>query len=280
MRGLSPKGSPFGTASRGPFLNSAPRAPFRNALPAARFGRRASHKIQPVERPPWLIDETDHAGAEHFDPAYVMGYDRKASFDPTGDLSSIRNSGLGSASTLIDFGTGTGELALAASEICRRVVAVDISDAMLRALGQKAQARGVTNLEVVRRGFLSYEHEGDAPDFVFSRNALHHLPDFWKVMALHRIARILRPGGLLRLRDIVYSFDPEETGHAVEAWLNMAPERSETGWTRIELERHLRDEHSTFSWLLEAMLERSGFKIRQATYSESRVFATYDCVRE
>jgi hypothetical protein len=38
--------------------------------------------------------------------------------------------------------------------------------------------------------------------------ALHHLPDFWKQIALIRIAGMLKDGGRLCLRDMVYSFDP------------------------------------------------------------------------
>ena len=36
-----------------------------------------------------------------------------------------------------------------------------------------------------------------------------------------------------------------------------------------------RDEHSTFTWLLEPMLERCGFVIRDATYSEDDFSARY-----
>jgi len=61
----------------------------------------------------------------------------------------------------------------------------------------------------VQAGFLSYEHEGNAADIVYSRNALHHLPDFWKAVALERIAGILKPDGTPRLRDLVFDFDPE-----------------------------------------------------------------------
>jgi ubiquinone/menaquinone biosynthesis C-methylase UbiE len=225
------------------------------------------------------MDELNHAGDEHLDPVYVEGYDRKASFDPTPDFVLLRNFGFSAESTLIDFGTGAGEFALAAARTCRRVVAVDISLAMLEALRLKAARQGVTNLEVVRQGFLTYEHRGEEADFVFSRNALHHLPDFWKAVALERIARMLKAGGVLRLRDLVFSFEPEDSGRVIEAWLERAPARPEDGWTQIELETHLREEYSTFSWLLEPMLDRAGFEIRQAAYSESRVFAAYACVR-
>jgi hypothetical protein len=41
----------------------------------------------------------------------------------------------------------------------------------------------------------------------------------------------------------------------------------------------LRTEYSTFSWLLEPMLERVGFAIREVEYSPSRAFAAYTCVK-
>jgi len=42
---------------------------------------------------------------------------------------------------------------------------------------------------------------------------------------------------------------------------------------------HLRQEYSTFSWILESMLEHSGFEIERAEYSTGRVFAAYICVK-
>jgi hypothetical protein len=35
------------------------------------------------------------------------------------------------------------------------------------------------------------------------------------------------------------------------------------------------DEHSTFTWLLEEMMRRSGFEIERAEYSEDGIVATY-----
>ena len=42
-----------------------------------------------------------------------------------------------------------------------------------------------------------------------------------------------------------------------------------------DLEEHIRDEHSTFTWLLEPMMERSGFQIEDAVYSRDGIFARY-----
>jgi SAM-dependent methyltransferase len=222
-------------------------------------------------------DELALAGAEHLDPDYVAGYDRRAAFDPEPDLALLRRHGLGPDATLVDLGAGTGTLALAAAPACRRVVAVDVSPAMPAAIETKAAAFGLANVECVRAGFLGYEHWGPPADVVYSRNALHHLPDFWKAVALRRAAAILRPGGVLRLRDIAFAFDPGAAESFLGAWLAAAPDRPEEGWTRTELEAHLREEHSTFTWLLEPMLERAGFEIVEADYGSFRVFAAYVC---
>jgi hypothetical protein len=66
-----------------------------------------------------LLEEIALAGAEHLDPAYVAGYDRKARVDPADDLAELRTRGLGPESTLIDFGAGTGTFAVAAAGICK-----------------------------------------------------------------------------------------------------------------------------------------------------------------
>jgi ubiquinone/menaquinone biosynthesis C-methylase UbiE len=230
--------------------------------------------------PAWFFEERAHAGDEHLDPGYVASYDRKAATDPAEDLVLLRDLGLHETSTLVDLGAGTGALALAAAPYCRRVVAVDISPAMLALLNERVGQLGLHNLEVAQGGFLSYAHSGEAADFVYSRHALHHLPDFWKAIALARVATMLRPGGVLYLRDLLFSCDVAEVGRYVEAWLARASLRADLGWTRPELEEHLRQEHSTFTWLLEPMLDRAGFDIRHADYDEaSRIYTAYTCVK-
>jgi hypothetical protein len=134
-------------------------------------------------------------------------------------------------------------------------------------------------VECVHAGFLSYEHDGDPPQFMYTRNALHHLPDFWKGVALSRMAALLAPGGTLQVRDLVFSFDLTETEAGIEAWLRSAVDRPEDGSTREELETHLRDEYSTFTWLLEPMIERAGLEIAVADDRAAGVYANYVCVK-
>ena len=58
-----------------------------------------------------------------------------------------------------------------------QVTAVDVSPPDAGVLRQRAAAAGVANLECVQAGFLSYQHAGPSADAVYTRNALHQLPD-------------------------------------------------------------------------------------------------------
>ncbi len=230
-------------------------------------------------RPDWWLDEGLHAGEEHLDPDYVATYDRKAGTDPSEDVDLLRSLGLDSDSTIVDFGAGTGTFALAIAPYCGRVVAVDVSPSMLKSLQANARRAGHDNIEVVQAGLLSYEHVGEPAGFVYSRNALHHLPDFWKALALRRMAAILRPGGVLRLHDLIFSCDVDEVESVVEEWLAGAAPSPDIGWTRTELATHLTTEFSTFSWLLEPMLARTGFEIQDVSSRPRRPYAAYTCVK-
>jgi SAM-dependent methyltransferase len=221
----------------------------------------------------WQLDEAAHAGPEHLDAAYVATYEAKSGLDPAAELALLREHGLGPETTLVDLGCGTGLLALAAAPHCRRVVAVDPSPAMAAVVRERAA--GVENLDVVEAGFLTYEHRGEPAQLVHTRNALHHLPDFWKALALARTRRLLAPGGTLVLPDLVYPFGPDAAAVELEAWFAGAAATPAEGWTRAELEEHVRTEHSTFSWLLEPLLVRAGFAIRSTEHRG--VYATYVC---
>ncbi len=232
-----------------------------------------------MKTPTWFLDELSHAGSEHIDANYVTTYDNKAGTDPSADVILLRQLGLNENHTLVDLGAGTGTFTLAAAPYCRRVIAVDVSPSMLAVLYEKAVRMRITNVDCVQAGFLTYQHHDQPADFVYSRNALHHLPDLWKAVALQRISDLMNPGGVLCLRDFFFSFDVEETEHFVEAWLAGATSNSDAGWTRAELENHLRQEHSTYCWLLEPMLEQAGFAIEDAQTIASRVYTSYTCIK-
>jgi len=129
----------------------------------------------------------------------------------------------------------------------------------------------------VQGGFLSYSPAA-AVDGVFTRHALHQLPDFWKAIALSRIAAMLKPGGVLRLRDLVYDFRPDEAAGVFDGWLAAAATDPAAGYTAADYAEHIRTEHSTFRWLLEPMITAAGFAITEVSY-RGRLYAAYTCVK-
>jgi SAM-dependent methyltransferase len=229
-----------------------------------------------------MLDELAHAGSEHLDEGFIAGFDRKQGYpDAESDIAAFEAHGLGRTSAVVDFGAGTGQFAIPAARRFGRVTAVDVSPAMLAALVAKAgaEADGAAKpvLECVRGGFLSYFPAAPV-DGVYTRHALHQLPDFWKAIALRRIADMLRPGGILRLRDLVYDFGPGEAGAVFGDWLEGAAEDPAAGYTAADYAEHIRTEHSTFRWLLEPMLAAAGLDIAEVSY-DRRLYAAYTCVK-
>ena len=229
-----------------------------------------------------MLDELAHAGSEHLDAEFIAGFDRKQGYpDAEADIAAFEAHGLGRASVIVDFGAGTGQFAIPAAQRFGRVTAVDVSPGMLEAIAAKAGAEAgeatPPALECVQGGFLSY-FPAEPVDGVYTRHALHQLPDFWKAIALRRIADMLRPGGILRLRDLVYDFGPGEAGAIFDGWLEGAADDPGAGYTAADYAEHIRTEHSTFRWLLEPMLAAAGLGIAEVSY-DRRLYAAYTCVK-
>jgi SAM-dependent methyltransferase len=220
------------------------------------------------------------AGRENLDPTHVARYDDKEDGSSADEVAMLRALDLPDRPTVVDLGAGTGQFTLAMAGHAQRIVAVDVSPVMLERLRASVRRSGFANVECVQAGFLTYVHSGEPADLVYSRLAMHHLPDFWKAVALTRIAATLKPGGYLRLWDVVYGFDPNEAQSVLERWFASCESNSvDDAWTRPELEEHVRDEHSTFTWLLELMIDRAGFSIERVEYGDDRISARYICRR-
>jgi hypothetical protein len=101
---------------------------------------------------------------------------------------------------------------------------------------------------------------------------------FCKAIALQRLAGLLRPGGVLRVRDLIFDFPPSAVEENVERWLDGAAGDPALGYTREDLATHIRTEYSTFRWLFEPMLEAAGFEIVTAQFRGS-VYGAYTCLK-
>jgi ubiquinone/menaquinone biosynthesis C-methylase UbiE len=228
--------------------------------------------------PEWQYDEFKHCGVDFSNPAEVELYEEKHSQmrnfkQETQDM--IDLIGISNKDSVIDFGCGTGAFTLNAANKCRKIYAVDVSKAMLDFCKKKCQKANISNVEFCRAGFLTYEHKAKPVDAIVTKLALHHLPDFWKLVALRRLAAMLKSGGKLYLCDIVFSFYITDYKKSVQRWIKTTVEKGDFDFKR-RIETHIGQEFSTFDWVMENLLKKAGFKIKKSNYQDG-FFATYLC---
>lgn len=233
---------------------------------------RMNDTLQALKASDWYPDDSRQVGVDFADPAQVALYDIKQKSGDAAAAALLDELDAQPGMHYADLGCGTGVLACQAALRGCDTLAVDISEAMLEATRRRAADRGATGLRTQRAGFLNFDVAAASLDLVTTQYALHHLNDVWKLVALQRIHAALRPGGRLLLRDVVYSCHPGELKATVDAWLQWM--QQERGYSREENVMHVRDEHSTFAWVLEGLIERAGFRMLSARYARG-VYATY-----
>jgi cyclopropane fatty-acyl-phospholipid synthase-like methyltransferase len=222
----------------------------------------------------WMYDDRRQVGLDFEEPGQAATYDARQNADVSEDVALLEKLGVGSQHVLADLGCGTGVFLCEAAKRCSRAIGVDISTQMLAVAKQRCTAANLANVAFVQDGFLSFDPPPASLDFVTSKFAFHHLPDFWKAKALVRINRMLKPGGVFFLRDVVFSVAPAAIDQAVEDWIGWMT--GNTGYTRADVVTHVRDEHSTFDWIIEGLLARSGFKILWREI-DGATYADYCC---
>jgi len=89
---------------------------------------------------------------------------------------------------------------------------------------------------------------------------------------------MLKPGGRFFLFDVVLSFDATDYASWLEQFVETMGSRMGPG-DRAEAETHLREEYSTYSWIMEGLLERAGFRIDSVDYQQG-FMATYLCKKK
>ena len=225
----------------------------------------------------WQYDENVQVGIDYQDISNVQTYDEEMA--KYRDLEKeatdiIKTICLEREHSLLEIGTGTGHFSIEAAKYCDSVYAIDISSTMIDYAKQKAQSMGIDNISFIQSGFLSYEHDGDPLDAIVSNIAFHHLPDFWKMVALKRIYQLLKKGGTFYLSDVVFSFPIEEYDSKINNWIDSLKKKMGVDFAE-EAEIHIKEEFSTFDWIIEEMLHRSGFKFD--IHHKDDFFAVYCC---
>jgi SAM-dependent methyltransferase len=124
------------------------------------------------------------------------------------------------ADRLLDVGSGPGTITADLAGLVAQVVAVEISEEAAAVTRAGLAERGVTNAEVIVGDVQALDLPDGGFDVVHAHQVLQHLTD--PASALHEMARVCRPGGLIAVRDVDYAattWFPEDP--ALEGWLTL-----------------------------------------------------------
>ncbi|MCK1737579.1 class I SAM-dependent methyltransferase [Bradyrhizobium sp. 138] len=207
----------------------------------------------------WYYNERNRMG---IGPAVASIYDSHDDADLRA-RAALKMLGVQRGWRIADIGCGNGVLATEAGLMGAEVDAIDISPAMLALAEIYARDRKAP-VHTQSAGLLSFAYRPESYDLIVSEFTLHHLPDFWKAVAMSRIYRALKPGASFYLRDIVYASMPDTVERDVEEWADFQIKNHD--FARDSVVTHMRDEYSTFGWVMERMLTDVGFTLVSADY--------------
>ncbi len=226
----------------------------------------------------WQYDEFKQVGTDYGSKAEVDIYDsRHADFrDIEAESKKVLDMlAVKTADVLLDFGSGTGTFAIQAAKRCSSVHAVDVSPVMIEHAKAKAVRAGASNIIFHHAGFLTYEHKDSLADAIVTTFTFHHLPDFWKGIALKRMNTMLKPDGFLYIHDVIL-----EEANSLNNIPALIDKLGKDGGKRLreDAERHFRDEYSTYDWVIDGLLSRAGFLVKSKQI-EGGVLGTYLCIK-
>jgi len=129
--------------------------------------------------------------------------------------------------TLVDLGAGDGYLSRAVSPHVGTVIAVDISEAMLKELSKKASKEGLNNIRAVVCDGCDMPLADNSVDIVCANMFLHHIEE--PITAAREMYRVLKPGGKVFLADLKEHDNEEFKEKMHDVWQGFSQE-DVLGW--------------------------------------------------
>lgn len=141
-------------------------------------------------------------------------------------IAAVREHGLGdklrdgvNPLKVIDCGTGTAliPIVLGRRPVFSHVTAVDLSEEMLKIARQNVYGSGLQfSIALKRADCKSLPFDEASFDAAMSNSILHHLAE--PIQAVAEMLRVLRPGGLLFVRDLMRPDSAQHVGELVETY--------------------------------------------------------------
>ena len=102
---------------------------------------------------------------------------------------------------ILDFGCGTGRLAIALAPLAREIVGLEPAGSLVTLAREAVAAKALNNVHIDQAG-LDNPQPSASFDTVILSGVLNCLDDEWVVEGLRNAAQALVPGGLLVVRKI------------------------------------------------------------------------------
>jgi ubiquinone/menaquinone biosynthesis C-methylase UbiE len=135
---------------------------------------------------------------------------------------------------IVDLGCGTGQLSLPLAGHGARVLAVDVSPAMIARLEVNARDRSLSGVEGIALPIENLSLPPESFDLVVTSYALHHLRDPDKNRVVSAAYHWLRPGGTLIIADMMFGRGTTSQDRAIiKSKVNALARKGIGGWWRI-----------------------------------------------
>lgn len=176
----------------------------------------------------------------------VQGHDKEYEEVFRGYESILETVAKSSNGTVLEFGTGTGNLSLKLLKYADQVIGVEPSPEM-RAIAQKKLGKFV---EIIDGDFLHFSVQ-EKVNTIVSTYAFHHLTDDEKLQAFDRYSNILGKGDKIVFADTMYE-SKETFAHAIQ-------EAKDKGYHNLATDLE-REYYTTIPFLQGALVAR-GFDV-------------------
>lgn len=104
---------------------------------------------------------------------------------------------------ILDLGCGFGLFSLyfASVEKNRELIGIDLNENRIRQATTTAEKLGLENVRYQAMNVLDWDSE-ETFDAIYFLDLVHHLPEDFVPVFLNRVTRLLRPGGILVIKDV------------------------------------------------------------------------------
>lgn len=154
------------------------------------------------------LERTQQVQAEFSRQADAMLASRR--FTNEAALDRLRNlAGATPEQRVLDLACGPGIVTEALAGSAGLVVGLDITEGMVTRCRDRNQAAGNTNVACLQGDSSNLPFASNSFDVVVTRSAVHHFSE--PAVVLAEVHRILRPGGVLTVSDVVSSEEPDES---------------------------------------------------------------------